>query len=66
MRPAWVCNSVVVQFKAFYTYRIFYLLKCFVVYFLTQIKNWDNGLGLRCSFNQYYYGYMYSETKFSS
>jgi len=40
MRQAWVYNnSVGVQFKALCIYRIFYLLKCFVIYPLAEIKN---------------------------
>lgn len=55
MRHAWVySNSVGVQFKALCIYRMFYLLKCFVIYSLAEIKNFrDNGLSPRCSLNQY-------------
>lgn len=65
MIPVWVYNnSIVVWFKAFYIYRIFYLLKCFVVYSLAQIKNIWDCLSAVLLINMTN-GYMYSETKFS-
>lgn len=43
MRPVWLYNnSIVAQFKAFCIYRIFYLLKYFIIYPLAQIKNFED------------------------